>query len=483
MGQGIALTMALAGARVMVMDNDAQLTTRLAQKIRDDAAATGATIDLSEVDLVTMGGADLVIEAVVERMEVKLDLLARLGAVASGGLVVASNTSSLSIGEMSRAFADPSRVVGMHFFNPPTKMRLVEVVRSDATSDDTLRFAIGVVEALDKTPVVCVDSPNFIVNRVCRPLYYEAELLVTQGVECARVDAIARSALGHRMGPLELLDFTGLHTHLSSSETALREFGESRYRPVPLVRRLVRSGMTGKASGRGFYDYARESPRDARARVTETPAAPAAPFVVLGPGAPGWGLTQSLRVDHQIIVYSCPVWATERDVTRVLELAKSGPVIVDSSDGVWRDVLPADVGWFRVHHVDGGPFAEVVADDEAGIEPTSAVAVVLASIGASFVSVLALPGLVADRLRLCLINEATLVHEEGTASPEAIDTALTLGMNHPQGPFEMLADLGARDVAGGLRSMVTQTGDARYRASQSLLRAAAGRRRRDVGAR
>ena len=148
----------------------------------------------------------------------------------------ASNTSSLSIGggDGVGTLSDPARVVGMHFFNPPTKMRLVEVVRSDATSDGTVAFATEVVKALDKTPVVCVDSPDFVVNRVCRPFYYEAELLVTQGVECARVDAIARAAWGHRMGPLELLDFTGLHTHLSSSETALRGLGESRYRPIPV---------------------------------------------------------------------------------------------------------------------------------------------------------------------------------------------------------------------------------------------------------
>ena len=480
MGQGIALAMGLAGARVMVMDNDAQLTTTLAAKIREDAAATGAQIDLQEVDLATLGGADLVIEAVVERMDVKLDLLARLAEVASGTLIVASNTSSLSVGEMSKAFVDPSRVVGMHFFNPPTKMRLVEVIRSEATSDATAAFAVEIVEALEKTPVMCVDSPNFIVNRVCRPLYFEAELLVTQGVECAKVDTIARGALGHRMGPLELLDFTGLHTHLSSSETSLREFGESRYRPIPFVRRLVRSGMTGKASGRGFYDYSKEAPREARERVTQTASAPSGPFFVTGPGMSNWAGLGSPRVDQEIVIYSCPTFASKSDIERVRQYAESNHVVVDSSDGVWREALPANVGWIRMHKREGGPFAEVVVDDIAKIELTSATDVVLASIGASFVTVPALPGLVADRLQLCIINEATLVCEEGTASVHDIDMALMLAMNHPRGPFEVFESIGASNAFGGLQSLIRETGDARYRATQWIRRRAAGEQR-DAG--
>lgn len=477
MGQGIALTMALSGARVLVMDNDAELTAHLAQKIRDEAVVQGAAIDLAEADLGELGRADLVVEAIVESMAAKVDLFARLADTASDDLLVASNTSSLSIGEMGRAFCDPSRVVGMHFFNPPTKMRLVEVVRSEATSDQSVQRATEFVNALGKTAVVCADSPNFIVNRICRPLYYEAELLVTQGVECARVDATARGALGHPMGPLELLDFTGLHTHLASSETALREFGESRYRPIPLVRRLVRNGMTGRTVGRGFYDYAKETPRVARERVTESSTFARVPFVVIGPGAVDWDVARGARLDDEIVVYSCPGLATRTDVERVREISQSHQVVVDSSDGVWREALPDGVGWIRVHHTEGAPFVEIVEDDVAAVRRTAAADLVLASIGANMVSVPALPGLVADRLQWCLINEAAAVFEEGTATRDDIDVALTLGMNHPRGPFAALDAIGASRVVDGLMMLLREFGDSRYRPSQWLVRRAAAERR------
>jgi len=488
MGRGIARLFARNGAAVTVVDATAELTATGVDTVRREAEADGELVQLESADGMApaVRSADLVVEAIVEKMAAKTDLLTTIAATAREDVVVASNTSSLSIGEMGRAFGRPQNVVGMHFFNPPTKMRLVEVIAGPQTATDVVEQAVRWVSELARTAVVCRDSPNFIVNRSCRPLYYEAQLLLTQGVEPGVVDTIARGALGHRMGPLELLDFTGLHTHLASSETALREFGEPRYRPIPVTRQLVRNGLTGRAAGRGFYDYSSETPRQARERVRRDPPAPGTTteVAVRGPGAADLRVRLRDREDPQasVVLWSAPHEATDADVLAVCELTEAGrSVVVDSSDGRWVFDLPTGAGWLRLHARTGEPFAEVVADPEAGIEPTPAVETVLAAVGSAAVQVPALPGLVADRLQHCLVNEGALLVEEGTATEEAVDTALKLGMNHPSGPLEYLADVGENNVFASLTRLHTQLGDSRYRPTQLLRRRAAARVREAAG--
>lgn len=477
MGRGIARVFARAGASVRVVDISPELTEAGLAKTRTEAEADGETLsEVTAAELVAVADADVFIDAVVENMDVKRDLLEKIAKLAGPELIVASNTSSLSIGEMGRAFGDPARVVGMHFFNPPTKMRLVEVIAGGTTSEAVVERARLLAGALGKMPVVCRDSPNFIVNRICRPLYYEAQLLVTQGVAPGVVDAAASGALGHPMGPLTLLDFTGLHTHLGSSETALREFGDPRYRPIPLARSLVRSGMTGRAAGRGFYDYATEKPRAAITRVLRKPGSGGAARVeAVGPDAPKLPETQGERT---VTLYSCHRPPADADVAAVRRMAEAGQVVVDSSDGHWLDVLPAAAGWIRLHHAPRDElFAEVVRDDVAGVRPTPAVTALLDAINAASVEVPALPGLIVDRLAYCMVNEAVTVVEEGTAGQEDVDTALKLAMNHPRGPFEQLELSGAPKVYGALRSMAELSGDPRYRPAQLLRRQAAGAHR------
>jgi 3-hydroxybutyryl-CoA dehydrogenase len=485
MGRGIARVLDAAGAAVVVSDVSVEATDEGLERIRAEAAADGA--ELGQVRAAPLekavADADLFIEAVVENMSVKQELLAVVREHGRPGLIVASNTSSLSIGEMGKAFGDPSRVIGMHFFNPPTKMRLVEVIKAAATGDDVHARVLEIVEQLGKTAVTCADSPNFVVNRVCRPLYYEAQLLVMQGVEPAVVDSAARGALGHRMGPLELLDFTGLHTHLASSETALREFGDPRYRPIPQVRGLVRNGMTGKAAGRGFYHHDVESTREARARVTREPQ-PAGPLVleVRGPDAAvtvAHPAVAALAGDApDVIVYSCHRTPTDEQVREVRELAAATPLVVDSSDGAWLQALPAGAGWVRLHTRRDDVFAEVVSDPVAAIEVPQVVPALLDALGAASVVVeAALPGLVADRLAHCLANEAFTVVEEGTASRGDVDIALRLAMNHPLGPFELVEQAGTDVVLSGLVSMLEATGDPRYRPAQLLRRQDSARAR------
>ena len=489
MGRGIARVFDRAGAKVLVSDISAEATAEGLDRIRAEAQADDEVLaDVSPMPLEeAVAHADLFIEAVVENMAAKETLLAVVREHGAERLVVASNTSSLSVGEMGKAYGDPSRVIGLHFFNPPTKMRLVEVVRAAGTSEEVHAQAVDIVTKLGKTVVTCADSPNFVVNRVCRPLYYEAQLLVMQGVEAAVVDSAARGALGHRMGPLELLDFTGLHTHLASSETAHREFGDPRYRPIPQVRGLVRNGMTGKAAGRGFYDHGTESPRDARARVVRQPGSTdGLTLDVRGPDAASSvahprvaALTGSAP---DLVLYSCHRTPTPEQVAEVRTLAASGPVVVDSSDGAWLHALPAGAGWARVHTIVDELFVEVVGDPEAAIDVPAFVPRLLGALGAASVVVpAALPGLVADRLAFCLANEAYAVVEEGTAVVEDVNLALRLAMNHSLGPFELVERHGIDAVHDGLRSMLEGLGDPRYRPAPLLRRHDAALARRELG--
>jgi len=484
MGRGIARLFARAGADVAVLDLDQESTARGIELTRSEAEdppqlrAAGSIED-------ALDGAALLIEAIVESPDAKAALLAKIRAVASPELIVASNTSSLSIGELGASYGEASHVVGMHFFNPPERMRLVEVVRGPHTSLDVLEVVQLWVQELGKTAVLCEDSPNFIVNRVCRPLYYEAQLLATQGVAPASIDAIARGALGHRMGPLELLDFVGLHTHLGSSETALREFGDPRYRPIPRTRALVRAGATGRAAGHGWYDHtSAKASEQVTAAVRQTERS-GSRISILGPGRTLHLTNRLLREvsepDLTLALYSAPSSCSAEDTDAVRDLVLRGArVVVDSSHPGWIDELPPGVGWIRLHTLQEAPFAEVVRDREADIVEPPAVQEVLNAIGCQSVTVPALPGLIADRLMHTVVNEALLVVEEGTADADAVDTAMRLGMNHPLGPFGYLERTGTVPVLESLRGMLDAFGDPRYRPTQLLVRRAASERRRGV---
>jgi 3-hydroxybutyryl-CoA dehydrogenase len=194
---------------------------------------------------------------VVEDAGVKRDIFARLGKVAGPGAIVATNTSSLSVTALASAFPDPGRFVGLHFFNPPVAMKLVEVVRGNATTDATLATVVAFTGRLGKRAVIASDSPGFIVNRVARPFYGEALKILGEGVaDAATIDRIVRSAGGFRMGPFELMDLIGIDVNLAVTRSVYEQtFGEPRFRPHVIQQRMVNAGRLGVKSGRGFYEY------------------------------------------------------------------------------------------------------------------------------------------------------------------------------------------------------------------------------------
>jgi 3-hydroxybutyryl-CoA dehydrogenase len=268
MGHGIAQVFAQAGREVRLVDADADALDRgvasiargLERLARNGPLAEPPGDVLARVrpgdDLAALAGADLVVEAIVEDAAAKLALFAELDRVAPEALL-ASNTSAISITRLATAVRRPDRVAGMHFMNPVPVMALVEVVAGLRTSAATLDDVVALCRALGKTPVVVRDAPGFVSNRVLMPMINEAVSCLAEGVADAEgVDTVMKLGMRHPMGPLELADLIGLDVCLAILEVLHRDLGEDRYRPAPLLRRMVAAGWLGRKSGRGFHVYA-----------------------------------------------------------------------------------------------------------------------------------------------------------------------------------------------------------------------------------
>jgi 3-hydroxybutyryl-CoA dehydrogenase len=210
------------------------------------------SIDLGKV----APSADFAIEAVFERLDIKLELIQRLDTLLPEHALIATNTSSLSITRLAAGASNPRRVIGMHFFNPAPLMPLVEVVNGLQTALDATERVCSLARELGKTPIVVNDSPGFAGNRILLPMINEAIFALSEGVaDRAAIDQVMKLGMGHPMGPLQLADLIGLDVCIDILEILHREFGDDRYRPAPLLRKMVAAGWIGKKRGRGFYHY------------------------------------------------------------------------------------------------------------------------------------------------------------------------------------------------------------------------------------
>jgi 3-hydroxybutyryl-CoA dehydrogenase len=270
MGNGIAHVAAQHGKTVRLIDLSddvleravATITKNLDRQVKKeviDSAAREATLARIEtMNDVERGaqGVDLVVEAVPEIAELKYSIFQTLDRVAAPETILASNTSSISITEMAARTSRPDKVIGMHFMNPVPVMKLVEVIRGLATSDETTRATFALSEELGKTPVEVNDFPGFVSNRVLMPMINEAVFALMEGVaKPEAIDTVMKLGMNHPMGPLALADLIGLDTCLNILEVLHRELGDDRYRPCPLLRKYVAAGWLGRKSGRGFYVY------------------------------------------------------------------------------------------------------------------------------------------------------------------------------------------------------------------------------------
>jgi 3-hydroxybutyryl-CoA dehydrogenase len=269
MGAGIAQVAAMAGYDVILRDVEDRFLERgmvgivksldkLVEKEKlSPAERTAAHSRIKTcIALEEMADCDLIVEAIIENETIKLELFKQLGQVVKPSGVLASNTSSIPITKLATASGRAEKFIGMHFMNPVPLMPLVEVIRGHLTSQETTNLVLEASRIMGKTPIECNDFPGFVSNRILMPMINEAIQCVLEGVaEPTAIDSIMKLGMNHPMGPLTLADFIGLDTCLSIMEVLQSGLGDDKYRPSPLLRKMVQAGQLGRKSGRGFYQY------------------------------------------------------------------------------------------------------------------------------------------------------------------------------------------------------------------------------------
>jgi 3-hydroxybutyryl-CoA dehydrogenase len=268
MGAGIAQVIAMSGFSTILFDAQPQALSRgmegIQRRLQQGVEKGKITKELDEqtrkrlthaTSLTDFADCDLVIEAIIEQFDAKAALFKQLDSIVKPGAVLASNTSSISITRIAAATQRPQSVIGVHFMNPVPVMKLVELIRGLQTSDETYSTIQNFCARIDKTTVLAIDTPGFIVNRILCPMINEAIFLVQEGVTPSDIDTAMKLGTNQPMGPLTLADFVGLDTLLYILQLLHRELGEAKYRPCPLLAKYVEAGWLGKKSGRGFYSY------------------------------------------------------------------------------------------------------------------------------------------------------------------------------------------------------------------------------------
>ena len=365
MGSGIAQLAALGGYETVLHDPQPEALARGAEKLRanlergaergrwspeDAEAAAGRLETAAATD--GFAGCDLVIEAAPERLELKRSLFAELERICGPDAVLATNTSSLPVADIAAEAKRPQRICGMHFFNPPPLMKLVEIVAAPATDEEVVAAATEVGERMGRTPIRCTDSPGFVVNRCNRPYALESLRMVEEGAATPeQIDTVMREDGGYRMGPFELMDLIGIDVNLEVARSFHRQRPISRWEPSPIQERLVAEGRLGRKTGAGFYTYDEDGKRSA---------------------------------------------------------GEAAPAVDDARTAILERVVSQ------------------------------------------------------------LVNEASFAVDEGVATPDDVDTAMRLGLNHPRGPFEWLDELGAARVVAVLDGLRERTGSDRYDVAASL---------------
>lgn len=481
MGAGIAQVAAQAGCAVKLFDaregaasaaiarNTEALKTLAARgKLSPEDATNAAARVSASPDLADFHDCDLVIEAIIEDLAAKKALFKSLEAICDDDTVFATNTSSISITAIAAGMNKPEHVVGMHFFNPAPILPLVEVVAGHLTSSATMDRVEAASREWKKTPVRCKSSPGFIVNRVARPFYGEAfRVLESGGADAATIDLVLREAGGFKMGAFELLDLIGLDVNLMVTKSVWNAyFQDSRYRPSVTQEEMVAGGLLGRKTGRGFYSYPEGSP--------------VAPGSLMGP-------------TPKLIQYLAGSDALDPLADRI----KAAGIKVQ----IRNEEDPVGAGAFRVGNAtlcltDGRTATQIAFEDEMpnvvaldlardfattrrvalarGEETTTGALAdavgLFRAIGVEVSVIDDVPGMIVGRTLAMLANEGCDAVLQKVADTKGIDTAMKLGVNHPEGPLETADRLGIELMNAILVNLQSHTGDDRYRQSLYLQR-------------
>jgi 3-hydroxybutyryl-CoA dehydrogenase len=468
MGAGIAEVLARAGLQVVGIEVDEAALSRGVAILDGSLAKAVSRGKLTEAEQAEVRGrirpvtgfheaasVDLAIEVVPERLQIKHQIFAELDRVCSPSAILATNTSSLSVTAIAAGTKHPERVVGMHFFNPATVMRLVEVVSTVLTTPATVGAVNGLARQLGKTPVQVADRAGFVANALLLPyLNHAARLLETEYASREDIDAAATAGAGLPMGPLALLDLIGLDTCVSVLQVLHEEFGGTRYLPAPLLRRLTDAGRTGRKSGHGFYDYTGTTARPGTAAGdTEADGGPAVPglVTVLGSSdfdqigtdlaAAGINITRNPAHDSELIL----VEATPAGPVLPAALAAGRP---EQAIGLHTNPGPAD-----------DRLAELISTGLTGVAARSAAEAIAAKLGMRVVHAPDRPGFLVAALLYPQLADAVRMVQDGYASAADVDTAMTLGCGYPRGLFALLDSIGPGTVAEVLETMHDGYGD------------------------
>lgn len=492
MGAGIAFVAARGGYAVEIVEPQTAARERAAALFEREGQRggdAGIAPRIAWLDAIPSASeAAIAIEAVPERFDLKREVLAALGTSLPPEALIATNTSSLAVGDLAAGVRNPERVVGLHFFNPPARMELVEVVCASQTGDAALDRAYDAVARMGKTAVLAADTPGFIVNRVARPYYLQALHALDRGVATIEeLDALARGA-GFRMGPFELMDLIGLDVNLATSESIYDRTEAERFAPVDLQRRMVAEGLLGRKSGRGFYAYV-----DGKAeRFVPTVAQSAddrnaEEFVaIVGFGARADELAElignryahvqrienddfldELSAESTMVIDAADTSDDRGDVLAALD-SLLGEECVFFADAYVTDLAACArrmrhperlvgygvLGSFEAQSVVEIVDAEAVTDDALELAQEF-----FGELGKAAVLVEDSPGLFLGRTVGSIVNEAVVAVGEDVASPEDVDTAMRLGANYPIGPMEWGREIGGRRISRILKRLAAVEGE------------------------
>ena len=460
MGVGIAAACAMGGYRTAICDRSATLAKQAvadaqtrAERLAEPGGRAVAPIVVAEL---ASGAArcTIAIEAVVEDFEVKLGVLRALADAVGPDALVATNTSSLSVAGLARASGLGSRLVGVHFFQPADRSRLIEIVRG-ATDEACVEQARAFAASLGRASIVVDDAPGFLVNRLARPLYLEAERMLDEGFDACAVDAILRG-VGLPIGPLEVVDRVGLDVHDAVTRSVYQELAVARLRPAPVVRRLLHAGRTGRKGGHGFHAY-----RDGR-RVDPEPS-------LLPPPTITGDSELSRRVQDRSTAEPAAAptlrLVTPADVLGGRTHPDRDVVELPSPAGV---LDPRLAGHVLAHCPFGSDALEISVCSAAPQPPADRLLAAAHAAGMRAAVVPRRGGLVAHRVLAGFVNEGFLVLGEGYADQEAVERAITLALHHPHGPFGWVERFGGAGAVVATLDSLRATAGAGYDAAPLL---------------